>query len=59
MLQTKFYWPGFHKDVKEFYKSCEICAKNKTVPRPRSPMKPIEIQQIPFYMIGVMILSVR
>ena len=53
MLQRKFYWPGFHKDVEEFCKSCEICAKNKTVPRPRSPMKPIEIQPIPFYMVGV------
>ena len=53
MLQIKFYWQGFHKDVKEFCKGCEICAKNKTVPRPQSAMKSIEIQPIPFYMIGV------
>ena len=53
MIQRKFYWPGFFKSVEEFCRSCEVCAKNKTVPRPRSPMKPIEVVPIPFYMIGV------
>ena len=53
MLQRKFYWPGFHKDVEDFCKSCEVCAKNKTVPRPRSPMKPIKVEPLPFHMIGV------
>ena len=43
MIQRKFYWLGFFKAVEEFCKNCEICAKNKTVPRPRSPMKPIEV----------------
>ena len=53
MIQRKFYWPGFFKSVEEFCRSCEVCAKNKTVPRPRSPMKPIEVVPISFYMIGV------
>ena len=53
MIQRKLYWPGFFKSVEEFCRSCEVCAKNKTVPRPRSPMKPIEVVPIPFYMIGV------
>ncbi|CAB3996822.1 Transposon Ty3-G Gag-Pol poly [Paramuricea clavata] len=53
MIQSGFYWPGFYKDVKTFCKSCEICAKNKVVPRPRSPMKPFDIVPVPFYMIGV------
>ena len=52
MIQRKFYWPGFFKSVEEFCRSCEVCKKNKTVPRPRSPMKPIEVVPIPFYMIG-------
>ena len=29
--------------VEELCKSCAICTGNKIVPRPRSPMKPIEI----------------
>ena len=57
MIQRKFYWPGFFKAVEEFCKSCEICAKNKTVPRPRSLMKSIEVVPIPFYMIGVDIIG--
>ena len=53
MVQRGFYWPGFFEDVEEFCKNCEVCARNKVVPRPRSPMKPIEIVPVPFYMIGV------
>ena len=53
MIQRKLYWPGFFKSVEEFCRLCEVCAKNKTVPRPQSPTKPIEVIPIPFYMIGV------
>ena len=57
MIQRKFYWSCFFERVEEFCKNCEICAKNKTVPRPRSPMKSIEVVPIPFYMIGVDIIG--
>ena len=57
MIQRKFYWPGFFKVVEEFCKNCEICAKNKTVPRLRSLMKSIEVVPIPFYMLGVDIIG--
>ncbi|CAB3986622.1 Transposon Ty3-G Gag-Pol poly [Paramuricea clavata] len=57
MIQRKFYWPGFFKAVEEFCRNCEVCSKNKAVPRPRSPMKPIEVIPIPFYMIGVDIIG--
>ncbi len=60
MIQRGFYWPrfredfiGFYKDVETFCKSCEICARNKVVQRPRNPMKPIDIVPVPFYMVGV------
>ncbi len=57
MIQRKFYWPGFFKAVEEFCRNCEVCAKNKAVPRPRSPMKPIKVLPVPFYMIGVDIIG--
>eukprot|EP00794_Sanderia_malayensis_P014624 gene14624-16139_t len=44
---------GFFKSVENFCACCEICAKNKTVPRPHWPFKPIKVVPIPFYMIGV------
>ena len=53
IIQKRFYWPGFFKAVENFCARCELCAKNKAVPRPRWPLKPIEIVPIPFYMIGV------
>ena len=53
IVQRRFYWPGFFKDVGEFCKNCEVCARNKVVPRPRSPMKPIDVVPVPFYMVGV------
>ena len=54
MIQRTFYWTGFYKDIDEEYcKSCELCAKNKVVPRPRSPMKPIDVVPVPFYMVRI------
>ena len=48
-----FFWPSFHKDVEEYCASCELSAKNKVVPMPRSPMKPIEVKPQLFDMVGV------
>ena len=56
-IQKTFYWPGFFKAVEKFCASCELCAKNKSVPRPRWPLKSIEVVPIPFYMIGVDIIG--
>eukprot|EP00794_Sanderia_malayensis_P013568 gene13568-14969_t len=56
-IQRRFYWPGFFKSVENFCACCEICAKNKTVPRPRWPLKPIDVVPIPFYMIGVNLIG--
>ena len=57
MLQKRFYWPGFHNDVENFCKSCEICIKNKVIPRPRKLLKPIEVLPIPFYMVGIDVIG--
>ena len=57
MIQRRFYWPSFHKDDEEYCASCELCAKNKVVPMPRSPMKPVEVKLQPFYIVGVNIIG--
>ena len=56
-LQSQYYWPKFFTDVQKYCKSCEVCARNKTAPRPRWPLQPIEIKPIPFYMVGVDIIG--
>ena len=57
MLQKRFYWPGFHNAVENHCRTCEVCAKNKTVPRPRYPMNPIKIVPEPFYMVSADIIG--
>ena len=57
IVQNRFYWPGFHKDIQDFCKSCATCAKNKLVPRPRMPLQPIEIKPVPFHMVGIDIIG--
>ena len=50
-IQKIFYWTGFFKAAEKFCASCGLCAKNKSMPRPRWPLKSIEVVPIPFYMI--------
>ena len=38
MIQRKFNWPGCFKTVEEFCRNFEVFAKNKAVPKPRSPI---------------------
>ena len=56
-VQRNYYWPGFNKSVEVFCKVCDTCARNKVVPMPRFPMKPIEVIAVPFHMVGVDIIG--
>ena len=57
LIQQGYYWPGFYKDIEEFCRNCDICARNKLVPRPRWPLCSIEVTPVPFYMVGVDIIG--
>ena len=57
MIQQKFYWPGFSTGVEKYSRNSETYAKNRTALSPRSPMKPIEVIPILFYMIGVDVIG--
>ena len=56
-VQRNYYWPGFSKSVEVFCKACDICARNKVVPRPKYPLKPIEVVAVPFHMVGIDIIG--
>eukprot|EP00794_Sanderia_malayensis_P001575 gene1575-1741_t len=56
-IQERFYWPRFFRDTETFVNGCEVCLKNKVIPRPRWPLKPIQVTPIPFYMIGMDIVG--
>ena len=57
MQSSCFYWPGFHRDIENFCKSCTTCAKNKLIPHPRKPLQPIAVKLLPFHMVGIDIIG--
>ena len=56
-VQRNYYWSGFSKSVNVFCKVCDTCVRNKVVPRPRYPMKPIEVIVVPFHIVGIDIIG--
>jgi len=44
-----FYWNDFHKEIKQYVKSCESCQSNKTVTQsPSGLLQPLEIPNAPW-----------
>lgn len=37
-LRSKYYWTGISKDIRNYVKKCELCQKNKSMPKTREPM---------------------
>ncbi|MCH79303.1 transposon Tf2-1 polyprotein [Trifolium medium] len=45
-LSTNFYWPGMHKDVKDFVNACSICQHNKySTQPPYGLLQPLPLPQ--------------
>ena len=56
-VRSRFYWPGWTQDVKEWCKSCHDCAANKiTGPAPRAPLQ-TTVTSRPFERIALDILG--
>ncbi len=42
-LQERFYWPGYHDDVRNWYNSCAACATCKNpAPKARAPLTSVK-----------------
>ena len=53
-IQTNFYWPGMHRDVTSFCRSCDVC--QKTVARgsvPRAPLGEMSLIDLPFKRVAI------
>ena len=53
-IQTNFYWPGMHRDVTSFCRSCDVC--QKTVARgtvPRAPLGEMPLIDLPFKRVAI------
>lgn len=43
-LKEKFYWPGYWKDLSEWYRTCEACnARKSPSPRHVAVLKPVSV----------------
>ena len=52
--QINFYWPGMHRDVTSFCRSCDLC--QKTVARgavPRAPLGEMPLIDLPFKRVAI------
>ena len=43
-VKERFYWPGYHNDVKDWVNTCQACAARKTpTPKSRAPLQSIKV----------------
>ena len=52
-LRTQFDWPGIKRDVVEVRKSCPRCQKAEPGKRPRAPLQPLPVIDVPFRRIAM------
>ncbi len=56
-LNARFYWPNVYQETINYVESCEVCAKLKSPPPSRQPLKPILDYEKPFDMLAVDVLE--
>ena len=56
-LKEQFYWPGHWNDVREWCRTCSVCASRKTpVPKNRAPLQSVSVGA-PLQMVAMDILG--
>lgn len=56
-LRARFYWPGYHSDVRDWCRTCPQCVARKTPsPRSKAPLTGIQAG-FPMQMVAVDILG--
>ena len=40
-IKRRYLWPGMSKEIKNYIRKCEICAKRKAIGSSRAPLKPM------------------
>ena len=56
-LKERFYWPGQYNDVRDWCRTCSVCASRKTpAPKPRASLKPVRVGS-PMQLVAVDILG--
>ena len=56
-LKERFYWPGHWNDVRNWCKTCAVCASRKTLaPKTKAPLQTVKVGS-PMQLVAVDILS--
>ncbi|XP_030262315.1 uncharacterized protein LOC115574830 isoform X1 [Sparus aurata] len=53
----RFFWPGVHKEVENYCRSCPECQVNAPTQTYRSPLVPLPIIETPFERVGMYIVG--
>ncbi|XP_063070441.1 uncharacterized protein LOC134461440 [Engraulis encrasicolus] len=56
-ILQRFFWPGVHKEIENFCRSCPDCQKRAPKPTYRNPLIPLPIIETPFQRIGLDIVG--
>ena len=54
LLARAYWWPGWHKDVEDYVKTCASCQRNKpSNARPSGLLQPLPIPDAPWQSVGI------
>ncbi|XP_063060131.1 uncharacterized protein LOC134453222 [Engraulis encrasicolus] len=56
-ILKRFYWPGIHKEIENYCRSCPECQLRAPKPSYRSPLIPLPVIETPFERIGLDIVG--
>ena len=56
-ILQRFFWPGIHREVENFCRSCPECQVTAPKPRYKSPLIPLPIIETPFEKVGLDIVG--
>ena len=56
-ILRRFFWPGLHRDVSEYFHACEECQRGKRGRMPRAPLHPLPTIEQPFKRVAVDIVG--
>ncbi|XP_063044707.1 uncharacterized protein LOC134438913 [Engraulis encrasicolus] len=56
-IVQRFFWPGIHKEVENYCRSCQDCQLRAPKPSYRNPLIPLPVIETPFERIGLDIVG--
>lgn len=56
-ILQRFFWPGIHKEIENYCRSCPECQLTSPRPSFRNPLIPLPIIEVPFERIGLDIVG--